>query len=346
MSDAADEMISDVDRDSLFILPLAIIPLKTPALRRARLIKNVRLNTVVELFDSPVTGSGQIDIEALPHAFEWREVPVHEDLIVLRQLAILPSFDVYSLRVLLRQRGIPVNDFDALRLSKKKNQELTSYMTSFTRPLIRKIYGDDDVSLQNFEHVVSLFRDPDVARAREKLKVMAERLEITIDGIPAFLEDYGDLFLSFSYYRSCRDHVQPMHKEFADWLDQLTRSRYVRSDKGLIQACRSIDSTLKETMQSIDGRFQNFDFRTRNLWNAISARRFREFERMIKSYHTTIGGVLCALTVKMEAWAREFPNRSVGGPQRRAKFVMSDIREGIDTIRAIEAAAPRLSDFG
>lgn len=340
MPDVADEPIADSDRDSLFILPLAIIPLKTPALRRARLIKNVRLNTVVELFDSPVTGSGQIDIEALPHAFEWREVPVHPDLVVLRKLAVLPSFDVYSLRVLLRQHGIPVNDHDALRLSKAKNRELTSYMTAFTRPLIRTVYGDDDVSVQNVEHVVSLFRDPDVSRAREKLKIMAERLELSIEAIPAFLEDYGDIFLSFSYYRSCRDHVAPMQAEFLSWLDNDRLGRPVRDDKVLRQVCDTIRSTLTETMVSIDRRFDTFDFRTRNLWNNVSARRFRDVERMIKSYHTTIGGVLCALTVKMEAWARAFPNRRSGGPQRRAKFILSDMRHGIDSILAIEVSAP------
>ncbi len=45
-----EEGISDSDRDSLHTVHLSIIPLQTPALQRARLIKNNRLESVVELF--------------------------------------------------------------------------------------------------------------------------------------------------------------------------------------------------------------------------------------------------------------------------------------------------------
>jgi hypothetical protein len=105
----ADEL-NDTDCDSLYILPLAIIPLRTPALRRARMIKNVRLDSAVELFEDAKAGSGQIEVEDLPREFGWCERPSQPDLVVLRKLALLPSFDVYSLRVLLRQHDIPVND--------------------------------------------------------------------------------------------------------------------------------------------------------------------------------------------------------------------------------------------
>ena len=69
MSRQAENDISDTDRDSLHTLPLSILPLDTPSLNRARLIKNVRLNSVIELFTDKDTGSGQIDIEDLPHQF-------------------------------------------------------------------------------------------------------------------------------------------------------------------------------------------------------------------------------------------------------------------------------------
>ena len=61
--------ISDGDRDSMHILPLTILPLETPSLNRARLIKNVRLESVVELFTDLKSGSGQVDIESLPQEF-------------------------------------------------------------------------------------------------------------------------------------------------------------------------------------------------------------------------------------------------------------------------------------
>jgi hypothetical protein len=49
------------------------------------------------------------------------------------------------------------------------------------------------------------------------------------------------------------------------------------------------------------------------------------------------------LSVKMNAWVRLFPAGSASGPLRRAEFMMSDMRQGIDRIRKIEDSAPMLS---
>jgi hypothetical protein len=335
----------DIDRDSLYILPLCIVPLETPALRRARLIKNARLESVVELFDNVHTGSGQMDIEELPTQFRWPDIPVNPDLLVLRKLALLSSFDVYSLRVLLREQGIPVNDHSALRLSQKKSEELTEYMTTFTRPLIMKIYGDDDISIQSYQDIIALFRQPDVKKALEKLRIIARRLEIEVEEVPKFLEDFGDIFLSLSYYRQCLDYIQPIVDGFLEWLNDLCESRVVRNDSGLMAICRTIHAILSGLMISLAGRFDNFDRSTADMWDNISAARFRKVENMIKGYHTTIGAVLCSLTIKMETWSRTFPHKKAGGPARRAEFIMSEMRPGIGKIQEIEDEAPVMSEY-
>ena len=87
------------------------------------------------------------------------------DLIVLGKLAELPSYDVYSLRIMLREQEIPVNDFAEFRLSDNKTRELNEYMRSFTRPLLLKVYGTGGAS-HEFADVIELFRQPDVSLAR------------------------------------------------------------------------------------------------------------------------------------------------------------------------------------
>jgi hypothetical protein len=327
MADEITDTVRDADRDSLYILPLAIIPLRTPALRRARMIKNVRLDSVIELFEDAKTGSGQIEVENLPHEFGWCERPVQPDVLVLRKLAGLPSFDVYSLRVLLRRHDIQVNDHASLRLSKAKNEELTSYMLEFTRPLIVNIYGDTDVSIHSFEDLVALFRAPDVRKALEKLRAMAAGLEIRLEDVPKLLEDYGDIFLSLSYYRHCLEHVQPMVGSFLEQLEDLRNSWPTRREPNVLAACRMIQETLDAAMLAIKGRFDSFDRSTRDLWARASAARFRAVETLIKSSHTTIGGILCALTVKMEAWARVFAHEKAGAPANGPRFVTTGIRQ-------------------
>lgn len=342
MAEQATAAIRDIDRDALHILPLSIVPLQTPALSRARMIKNVRLESVVELFQDDVAGSGQIDIEDLPREFRWPELPTHPDLLVLRKLALLSSFDVYSLRVQLRQHGIPVNDYSTLQLSKRKNEELTQYMTRFTRPLIKQIYGDNDVAVQKFEDLVALFRDPDIKKALEKLKIMAARLEIRVDQVPKFLEDYGDIFLSLSYYQQALDDIQPIIKEFRGSLEVLHNNWQMRKDKNLMKTCETMEAILARVMAGLDERFEEFDRSTDNLWSQVSAERFRAVQKLVSGYHTTIGGILCALTVKMEAWARLFPTRDAGGPVKRADFLLSEMRPGFEKIQRIEDTAPTL----
>ncbi len=87
MSSKEKDEISDTDRDSLHTLPLSILPLETPSLARARLIKNVRLNSVIELFTDKDTGSGQIDIEDLPHQFNWDMSDPPADMAMMRILS-------------------------------------------------------------------------------------------------------------------------------------------------------------------------------------------------------------------------------------------------------------------
>ena len=89
------------DQDAIDILPLSIVPLRTTSLRKARIIKNSRLEGMVELFSEKESGSGQIRPRDLPSVFEFRE-DNEQDLDIVKRLCGLSSYDVYSLRVLLR----------------------------------------------------------------------------------------------------------------------------------------------------------------------------------------------------------------------------------------------------
>lgn len=340
------DFIRDADRDALHILPLAVVPMKTPVLRRARMIKNARLEAAIELFSGAEMGSGQLSVEDAIKEFEWPTVPPHPDLILLRKLALLPSYDVYSLRILLRDHGIVINDLDAFRLSPTKVHELTSYMTEFTRPLMVQIYGDEDRSIRDFDDIVALFRDPDVKRAREKLQNMADRLGIELIEIPKFLEDYGDIFLSLSYFRNCLDKISPVIDAFLLSLRDIRSNYQLKQDNHLMRTCDMIERSINDMMASITGRFENFDRSTNDLWNNLTADRFRKVERAIKSYHTTIGGVLCALSVKVDAWAALFPDKNIGGPVKRGEFIRTEMKQGFEHIRRIEDNAPMLAALG
>lgn len=191
--------------------------------------------------------------------------------------------------------------------------------------------------------MVKLFRDPDVKKALEKIRVMSAKLNIKPEEIPLFMEDYGDIFLSLSYFRKCLDSIEPIITEFLEAMDEMRDNYQFKTDQNLRQTMDMMESTINELMAAITGRFENFERGTKHMWDNISAERFRKVEQLIKGYHTTIGGVLCSLSVRMDAWANLFPTPSIGGPGRRAEFMMSEMRQGMGNIQKIEDSAPMLS---
>lgn len=325
------------DRDTLHTLALKYMPIKNPSLKRARMIKNSRLDSVIELYRDREIGSGQIEVEKLPQQLGVNSLSP-EDFRLVRRLALMPSYDVYSLRVTLREEGIQVEDHEALRLSAEKTKELSAYMRSFTRPLMKQIYGDDAAAIDTFEDVVALFRDPDVQKARHRLTVMAAKLGIDIFAIPRFLEDYADIFMSLSYYKQCLDVVTPKVHDFFDSLKALRKSHQARSNAQLMEACKKMELTFSDLLTSVTGRLESFDRHTKDMWNDLSADRFRKIEAVIKTFHRMMGGILCALTVKMDAWTTLFPSSRAGSPGRRADFILNDMQYGMRKIREFEAS--------
>lgn len=334
--------IRNEDRDALHILPLGILEFETGAVRHARLIKNARLESVVELFSGEGMGSGQMEVDHLPNQFGWPSNPPHPDLRLIRKLEKLPSYDVYSLRILFREQGIDVQDMSALRLSDAKRAELTEYMKVFTQPLIQQIYGGDDVEIKSFGDVVGLFQDPDTRKVRKKLQIMSDKLKIEMQDVPLFLEDYGDVFMSLSYYRQCMEKLEPQIDDFLESLTEIRGNYQLRQNLNLIETCKTVEYTMNSMMAAVTGRFETFERYTGSMWKHVDAARFRQVKSFIEDYHTTIGATLCAVTVKMAAWTRLFPNKDVGGPARRSEFIIGEMKQGIDVLKAIEAEAPNI----
>ncbi|MBK8211020.1 MAG: hypothetical protein IPK78_14765 [Rhodospirillales bacterium] len=86
------------------------------------------------------------------------------------------------------------------------------------------------------------------------MRAVAEKLEIEAEDIRKFLEDYGDIFLSLSYYRQCLDQIEPHVSGFLEWLEELQGSWPAQREPNLLVACRTIQETMNATMLAITGR--------------------------------------------------------------------------------------------
>ena len=95
-NETAVRLANRIDQDAIHSLHATVLPIKSSHLKNAKLIKNVHLNTVVEL-ESTETGA----IESVP----FDEISAHlhtdeeadSDIAVLSEFSILPSFDCYTL---------------------------------------------------------------------------------------------------------------------------------------------------------------------------------------------------------------------------------------------------------
>jgi hypothetical protein len=320
------------DRDAIHVLPLSIIPLQTKTLQQARLVKNAKLQGTVELFSEGEAGSGQLLPDELVEFFDFPGERA-ADLEIVTALAALPSYDVYSLRLELRDLGINVQDYDQLKLSPNKAEELTEYMNTFTRPLIARIYGDTGESERSLDELIDLFLDPDKEAARKNLSDLAHALDIGLAEIPLFLERYADVYLSLAYYSATLDQIAKPLAQVTEVLDRIRKdTRYQRSQP-ITRACDRITRRIVVAKTNISHILDAFRARTQDMWDDISGPKFRTMEKVIMDYQRDIAGNLCALVVKMDAWERLTGKGSLGNC---VQFVMSELAVGVESMPELD----------
>ena len=331
--------IAEYDRDSIHTLPLSIVPIKTAALTKARLIKNVRFETRIELFREKGMGSGQIGVEEIGDFF-GEEAGLADDILLLRRLGQLPAFDPYTLRVGLRQAGIDVLDIGALQLSAKKKAELMPLMRNITRPLMTYLYGDQDAEANDLEALIQRVANPDTPRVKARIRRMAKALNTDIARLPDMLESYGDTYLALSYYRGYFQYGLPVVDRLLAWIADVRDSGLVRQDPSVQKSLEKIEEILLFVTRSVTQRFNSFDRETVVQWDKISLDTFNSVRGLITKHQRSLAEVLCGLTVKLYEWEDKFPNGG-GSPEKRIDFISADLRPGLDRLWALERRAPK-----
>lgn len=314
------------ERDAVHTLPLSIIPLKTRGLKEARLVKNAALQGVVELFSDMESGSGQIHPDNLGQFFDFAGER-GDDLAIIESLSVLPSYDVYSLRLELRDLGISIADNDQLKLSDEKARELAIYMSVFTRPLFSMVYDDGAAESKSYGDLLRLFHNPNNSVAIQNLRDLADALGISLIEIPQFLERYGDVYLSLAYYASMLDQVAKPIENLAQTIALIRDDRRYKGAPKIVAACDLIEDRLMSATADI-GRILNlFEGKTQDMWRNISAFEYRKMESLIIGCQKEVAGNLCALVVKMDAWKRL---SGKGSLTNSVQFLMSDMIRGVE----------------
>lgn len=322
--------------DAIDSLSLSMIPLTSTTLKGARLVKNSRMETAVELHNDPISGSLQIMPEDIADAFSGAD----RDQQIISQLASLNSYDVYSLRSSLKKIGVQVDE-DLLSLSDNMKETLNAYSFEFTRPLIEKIFGTGKIDAAAPGALQKIFRDPDVSKVRENLKTMTQQTGIALEEIPAFIEKYNDVFLSIAYYRYSFQGISKDMDRFLRWIQALQQVREVITTPRTLNSCKKVDDSVHFLSASIKDRLARFQSSFELFWSNINKESFEQLKKNIEDNHASMGAVLCGLIVKIRGWSKEFPEDNVGGPTKRAQFVMTELEPGLEKLKIMEAEARR-----
>lgn len=329
--------------DKIDQLPLSIIPLKSNSLKSARLLKNARLETVLELYNDPVSGSLQIPTdENLSEALGMGDSDAFEhDRLVIKQLSQMHSFDIFSMRNSLHRIGLDLElDDDVFQLSDEMKAALQKYANAFTAPLIRKIYGLEQAEIDKLDgNLNNLFQNPDKEVVRKNLVNMAESTGIPLEEIPGFIQNYSDIYQSVAYYRYTYDAVIKDAERFLVWIAGVVAHKDVASTPQTLKVCVDVERDMRFILSSLRARFDLFRKSFQAFWQDINAQSFAQLRRDVSENYDLIGAVLCAVVVKINVWSEAFPSNDVGSPSRRAKFIMTDLAPGIANVRRQEQEA-------
>jgi hypothetical protein len=320
------------DRDTLHSIMLSTLPVTHSALRKARMIKNCRLQSVIELYRDQNAGSGQIAVDQLDVALGISSSG-HPDLVLLRGVALLPAFDSFSIRLLLREMGASEEQLKPIAVSPEKLRQLDKFMESFTLPLLKYVYGRQDVGKAGMSQLFEMFRNPDVAMAQSHLNRLATKVKVPLTSIPNFLENYSDTFLAIAFYQQSYQDLVTVIAQFLDSIREVAAQIKFKHNQNVKTVCEEVDATFRFVMKAIGTRLSAAERMAAALWADDVTAPFQTFQARLREFQVLIGMLLCSLAAKVDAWRAAFPSSKVGSTQQRAQMISADIAYAMPALR-------------
>jgi hypothetical protein len=100
--------------------------------------------------------------------------------------------------------------------------------------------------------------------------------DIDLTEVQNFPEDYGDAFLSVSYFHQRTEQIQPTVTESLKSMNEIRRKRQFQNATALQNAADKIELTVRKLVDAVTERFEEFDAETKGMWENITAERFRQ----------------------------------------------------------------------
>lgn len=323
--------------DSLQRLSLGALPLQGKALERSYLVKNARLEGMVELFHHDGGGRGFVTTRELPHHLD-AEGCSDADVELLDKVGALPSYDCYTLRHAFKRWGVVPRDPALLSPPRAAATAAHAYyMETYKQPLINFIYGEEGQPAHGAPDSYASNRD-----IRLRVDSLAQKLNLDVRDVPVFLDEYNDQFMSMAYFEMLLERMQEPVNQMLKSIAELKDTPAIAQRPPAVQAIGQIERVFKTLVAEIQRSFAAVKERAAKLWDNVTGPAYRSLREQVGRYQLQIGAALCAMAAKAKAWLEHFPHAESGSPDARMGFVMTDISPGLSRFRPwVQDAAPR-----
>jgi hypothetical protein len=319
-----------LEQDNLHSLSLSAFDIKHKGLKNARLLKNTYLESIIEFADEEFEGLGHLRATDLFISFNDIEV-CHEELKMIKGLMLLPSFDCYTLKRGLAPLKLSLLNEEVLKLSDGMEASLFPLMSRVTRPLIQYLYTDDNLRIKDTKSLLYIIQNTDSIKVKNRLHIVANNLEISLNDLPIFFTQFGELFLSISYFENIFLEYKQKLDQLLLWAEDGMQNSSLRNDPNAQREFTSCDRGLRSLKRNLESRFSHLLKITQINWDELKASEFRKIQREILSQQANLGIGLCALTVKILEWEKQFPSAG-GSPQQCFEFLSSELNTGLENL--------------
>jgi hypothetical protein len=175
-------------------------------------------------------------------------------------------------------------------------------MRRITRPLIKHLYGEDDMDINDTKTLLELVRNPDQAKVMDRIDRMATTLGVSIAKLPTYLEDFGDLYLSLSYFENHFNELSPKVEQMIMWAMDVVTSSHLRNDPLSQKTFIDVERRVRYLKDNLDTRFKNLSEVTNVNWDLLDVGMFQKVQRSILAEQIYFATGICGLAVKVYEW--------------------------------------------
>tara|TARA_Y100000746_G_scaffold201197_1_gene186005 strand:- start:405 stop:1118 length:714 start_codon:yes stop_codon:yes gene_type:complete len=218
-----------------------------------------------------------------------------------------------------------------LKLSDERVGTLFDLMSRITRPLIQYLYTDDNLRIKDTSGLLSLIQNTEPLKVKDRLDMVASNLEISLNELPNYLQEFGELFLSVSYFESTFREFNPKLDQFLLWAEDGVKNSNLRNDPNAQRELTQTEQKFRELKENLEARFRLLGNITQIDWQDLGASDFKKIQREILSQQANLAIGLCGLAVKMIEWEYQFPSAG-GSPQQCLEFLSAEANTGLDNL--------------